>query len=131
MAAVTGRGALAGAVIAFLLLWVAGFAGFVPLLILFLLTVISTRWGYKRKQRLGLAEQNRGRTGSQVIANLGAAATCIVPILWFPELSDILLIGFAAALAEASADTVSSEVGQATARGAYMITTFRDVAIGT
>ena len=36
-----------------------------------------------------------------------------------------------AALAEAAADTVSSELGQATARGAYMITDFRDVPIGT
>ena len=36
-----------------------------------------------------------------------------------------------AALAEAAADTVSSEVGQATGRGAYMITDFRDAPIGT
>ncbi len=36
-----------------------------------------------------------------------------------------------AALAEAAADTVSSELGQATARGAYMITDFRDAPIGT
>jgi uncharacterized protein (TIGR00297 family) len=131
MGAVTGGGALAGAVVAFLIMWAAGFAGFLPLLTLFLLTVLSTRWGRKRKQRLGLAEPNRGRTASQVLANLGAATACVMPIFWLPELSDVLLVAFAAALAEAAADTVSSEVGQATAHGAYLITTFRDVAIGT
>ena len=36
-----------------------------------------------------------------------------------------------AALAEAAADTASSEIGQATARAAYMITDFREAAIGT
>ncbi len=131
MGAVTDGGAIAGVLVAFLLMLAGGFAGFIPLLILFLLTVISTRWGYKRKLRLGVAEQKRGRKGSQVLANLGAAAACALPVIWFPELSDLLLIGVAAALAEAAADTVSSEMGQATARGAYMITDFRDVPIGT
>ena len=44
---------------------------------------------------------------------------------------EMLLVAAMAALTEAAADTVSSELGQATARGAYMITDFRDVPIGT
>ncbi len=36
-----------------------------------------------------------------------------------------------AALAEAAADTVSSEIGQASARGAYLIVGFRKVPAGT
>ena len=131
MGAVTDGGALAGVLAAFILMLAAGFAGFIPLLTLFLLTVISTRWGYGRKLRLGVAERRRGRQASQVIANLGAATMCALPLIWFTDLSDILLVGSMAALAEAAADTVSSELGQATARGAYMITDFRDVPIGT
>ena len=131
MGAVTDGGATAGVLVAFVLMLAGGFAGFMPLLTLFLLTVISTRWGYGRKQRLGVAERKRGRTASQVIANLSAAAACALPVIWFSELSDLLLVGSMAALAEAAADTVSSELGQATARGAYMITDFRDVPIGT
>ena len=131
MGAVTDGGAIVGVLIAFVLMMAAGFAGFVPLLILFLLTVISTRWGYGRKQRLGVAERRRGRRASQVMANLGTAAACALPLVWFPELRGVLLAGSVAALAEAAADTVSSELGQATARGAYMITDFRDVPIGT
>jgi uncharacterized protein (TIGR00297 family) len=49
----------------------------------------------------------------------------------FPDFQDFLLIGVSAALAEAAADTVSSEMGQATARNAHLITDFRDVPIGT
>jgi uncharacterized protein (TIGR00297 family) len=131
MGSVTDGGALAGVLVAFLLMLAAGFAGFIPLLTVFLLTVISTAWRYKRKQRLGIAERKKGRKASQVLANLGAATICVVPVIWFPQLQDILLVAAAAALAEAAADTVSSELGQATARSAYMITDFRDVPIGT
>ena len=131
MGSVTGGGAVAGIVVAFLLMLVAGFTGFVPLLTVFLLTVMSTACGRKRKQRLGVAERRKGRKASQVLANLGAAAICVVPVIWFPQLEEFLLVAAAAALAEAAADTVSSELGQATARAAYMITNFRDVPIGT
>jgi len=131
MGAVTDGGAIAGVLVAFILMLAGGFSGFIPLLTLFALTVISTAWGYKRKQRLGVAEQKRGRRASQVFANLGAAAFCTVPALWFPELTGVLFVAAAGALAEAAADTVSSELGQATARGAYLITDFRDVPIGT
>ncbi len=131
MGSVSNGGAFAGVLVALLLMVAAGFAGFVPLLTVFLLTVVSTAWGSKRKQRLGVAERKRGRTTSQVFANLGAAALCVVPVIWFPQLESLLLVAAAAALAEAAADTVSSEMGQATARAAYMITDFRDVPIGT
>ncbi len=46
-------------------------------------------------------------------------------------MNEWMLVAAMAALAEAAADTVSSELGQATARGAYLITDFRDVPIGT
>jgi uncharacterized protein (TIGR00297 family) len=131
MGSVTDGGALAGVLVAFILMLACGFPGFIPLVTVFLLTLISTRWGYQRKQRLGVAERRRGRTASQISANLGAAALCTLPVIWFPELSELLLVGAMAALAEAAADTVSSEVGQATGRGAYMITDFREAPIGT
>ncbi|MGA2690459.1 MAG: hypothetical protein ABSE85_20545 [Candidatus Korobacteraceae bacterium] len=46
MGAVTDGGAMAGVLAAFVLMLAGGFAGFSPLLTLFLLTMISTRWGY-------------------------------------------------------------------------------------
>jgi uncharacterized protein (TIGR00297 family) len=131
LGAVTDGGAMAGVLIAVALIMAAGFAGFVPLVAVFVLTLVSTRWGYNRKLRLGVAERRRGRRASQVLANLAPAALCALPAIWLPELSSLLLAGSIAALAEAAADTVSSEIGQATGRGAYLITDFRDVPIGT
>jgi uncharacterized protein (TIGR00297 family) len=131
LGAVTDGGALMGVLVAFVLMLAAGTAGFVPLLTVFVITVLATRLGHARKQRLGVAERGAGRTASQVLANLGAAALCALPVIWFPRLSEILLTGAMAALAEAAADTASSEIGQATARAAYMITDFREAPIGT
>ncbi len=131
MGSVSDGGAIAGMAVAFILMLSAGFAGFLPLFTLFVLTVLATRWGLRRKQRLGLAERSGGRTGSQVLANLGVSACCALPALWFPEFSDLLLAGAMASLAEAAADTVSSEVGQASARGAYLIVGLRSVPVGT
>ena len=53
MGSVTDGGALVGVLVAFVLMLACGFAGFVPLVMVFLLTVISTRWGRRRKERLG------------------------------------------------------------------------------
>ncbi len=131
LGSVSDGGALAGIVVAFILLITAGFSGFIPLLTLFVLTVLATRWRRRRKERLGLAERSGGRTGAQVLANLGAAACCALPVLWFPEFSDLLLAGAMAAMAEAAADTVSSEIGQASSRRVYLIVGLRSVPIGT
>jgi len=131
MGAVTDGGALVGVVMAFVLMLAAGLSGFVPVGTVFLLTLVTTRWGYERKQRLGVAERGRGRTASQILANLCAPAFCALPVIWFPQFSQVLLLAATAALAEAAADTVSSEVGQAIADHAYMITDFRAAPIGT
>ncbi len=131
MGSVTDGGAIAGIAVAFVLMFVAGFSGFIPILTLFVLTVLATRWGWRRKERLGLAERSSGRTTSQVLANLGVAACCALPVIWFPEFSELLLAGAMSALAEAAADTVSSEIGEASARKAYLIVGFRSVPIGT
>jgi uncharacterized protein (TIGR00297 family) len=129
--AVTDGGALAGAVIAFLLMWAAGLAAFLPLVMLFILTLVATRWRSERKRTLGVAERGSGRVASQVIANLGVAGVCALAAAIFPQRSDILLVGAMAALAEAAADTVSSEAGQAVEARPRLIVGFRPVPTGT
>jgi uncharacterized protein (TIGR00297 family) len=127
---VTTGGAVAGAAVCFALLWVAGLAGFAGLLTVFVLTWIATRFGYKHKQRLGTAEARTGRNALQVLANLGSSAGCAVlyATVW-PDRR--FLIAMAAALAEAAADTVSSEMGQALGGTPRLITTWKKVAPGT
>src|SRR5207253_1511856 len=93
---VATSGALAGALVCFSLLMGAGLGGFVTLLTVFLLTWVTTRIGYPRKQSLGTAEGDGGRDASQVFANLGVAALCA---MLFVGLRDQrLLIAMGAAL---------------------------------
>jgi len=107
----------------------AGAGGFAALVSVFFVTWLSTRLGYRRKQALGIAENASGRSAAQVLANLGAAAG-------FSVAANVagyhaLLTAAMAALAEAAADTVASECGEALSRRAYLITTMRPVAAGT
>jgi len=127
---VTTAGAIAGAAVCFALLWAAGIGAFAALLSVFLLTWIATRIGYSHKQHLGTAEARTGRDALQVLANLGTASGCAV--LYATLRPDPrLLIAMAAAVAEAAADTVSSEIGQAVGGAPRLITTWRKVAPGT
>jgi uncharacterized protein (TIGR00297 family) len=127
---VTTAGAIAGAAVCFALLWAAGVGAFVALLTVFLLTWITTRIGYSRKQHMGTAEARSGRDALQVLANLGTAAGCSVLYATFRS-DPRLLIAMAGALAEAAADTVSSEIGQALGGTPRLITTWRKVTPGT
>lgn len=126
---VSWGGAIAGAAVCFLLCFGAGFGAFVVLVAVFVLTWVSTRFGYRRKQRLGTAEKLDGRTAWQVLANLAVAASCAA--LSALTGKTVFLLAVAAALSEAAADTVSSELGQARSAKARLITTWEEVAAGT
>lgn len=126
---VSNSGAVAGGVICFLLLTCVGPPGFLALFSLFAVTWIATRLGRQRKQRLGTAEGREGRTAEQVLANLSVAAICAV--MYATRGEPLWGLAMAAALAEAAADTVSSECGQAFSKTARLITTFESVPAGT
>jgi uncharacterized protein (TIGR00297 family) len=126
---VTRSGATAGGLVCFVLFAFAGPGAFAGLFSVFAVTWLATRMGRARKQRLGTAERFEGRTASQVLANLGIAALCAG--LFAVRGSAAFLVAMAAALAEAAADTVSSECGQAFSDRARLITTFDEVAAGT
>lgn len=127
---VSPAGAVAGAIVCFLLYAGAGPGAFAALVSVFALAWITTRLGYQRKQRLGTAEKQDGRTASQVLANLGVAACCAA-LYVASHGKAIFLLATAAALSEAAADTVSSEVGQASSEKARLITTWEQVPAGT
>jgi uncharacterized protein (TIGR00297 family) len=113
LGAVTDGGAIMGALIAFLLMYAAGLWAFLPLFAVLFMTMLATRWGAERKSSLGIAERSGGRNARQVLANLGAAGLCALAATVFPHHSAMLMVAAIAVLAEAAADTVSSEVGQA------------------
>jgi uncharacterized protein (TIGR00297 family) len=108
-----------------------------PLLALLVLTFSATRFGRRRKESLGTAEARRGRTASQVAANLGVAALAGIPLSAAHVFTPVAFGGRAAmaamvaAMAEATADTVSSELGQVLGGSPRMITSLRRVPAGT
>ena len=127
-------GAIAGGAICFVLYAGAGPSAFVGLVAVFVLAWASTRIGYRRKQEQGTAESKSGRKASQVLANLGVAALCAALHFVYPRFMlsgvEIFSLGMVAALSEAAADTVSSELGQVQ-KHARLITTWETVPAGT
>ena len=127
---VTLSGAAAGLVVAFALYYGIGSGAFGVLVTVFAITWIATHVGYALKQRLGVAESRRGRRNAgQVLANLGIAGICAA--VAHIGRADWTTVGAMAALAEAAADTASSECGKAWSNTAYRITDFHLVAPGT
>ena len=150
--AATPFAAICGGGICFLLAFWTSDAGrnvgqtaLTPLMLLFVLTFLATRLGKRQRPEFTSGdEMRRGRRASQVIANLGFAPLPILAGLTsfydrlHPNVSG-LISGSAyffpvlvlAALAEATADTVSSELGQAFGGTPWMVTTLRRVPAGT
>lgn len=126
---VTRSGAVAGALVGFALIRGAGWGGFLALCTVFLLTWIATRIGYSRKLKLGTAESRRGRDARQVFANLAVAAGCAV-VYGFAHNAKFAA-AVVASLAEASGDTVESEIGQAVGGVPRLVTSGKQVPIGT
>lgn len=122
-------GALAGAVICFVIYVSAGPPAVAILVLVFALTWISTRFGSTHKRQLGSAEDRHGRNAAQVLANLGVAGICAMASGATGR--SIFVLGMVGSLAEAAGDTVSSELGRACSEKARLITTWQAVAAGT
>jgi uncharacterized protein (TIGR00297 family) len=114
--------------------------GLLPVVTVLLLTSLARRFGHRRKERLGTAEKRTGRGAGQVAANLGMAALIMDPTVqsalvdthWIQGRAFVAVFALGlAVLAEAAADTVSSEIGQVLGGAPRMITTLRRVEPGT
>jgi uncharacterized protein (TIGR00297 family) len=121
---VSMTGALAGSAVAFIMA-IRDLRMFLALIVVFAVTLGATRIGYARKQQLRTAEPLGGRTAAQAMANLGIAAlmVAVAPAGW-PMLA-------LAALAEAAADTSSSEIGMAFPGKTVLVTNFKTTPAGT
>lgn len=120
--AATWPAAAIGFLVCMILAQQPGSAALRALVVLFVLTFAATRFGRSKKESQRLAEGRSGRRAAQIVANLGVAALC-ASMGWYG--------GCMAALAEAAADTVSSEIGQAVGGQTWLVTSLRRVAGGT
>jgi uncharacterized protein (TIGR00297 family) len=141
--AATVGGAVCGGMICLLLtFWTGsltgsiGRTGLTPLAALFVLTFLATRAGRQRKAAAGLAEEKKGRSAAQIIANLSMAGLSVSPLMGWAlhrgaDSGSLMKAMCLAALVEATADTVSSEIGQAFGGTPVMFPTTRRVSPGT
>jgi uncharacterized protein (TIGR00297 family) len=113
-------GAAAGAAISFIFA-ARDIRSFWILLIVFVTTLLATRIGRKRKESLQAAEALKGRSASQIMANLGLAGLLIGLAVGSWQLLAV------AALAEAACDTCSSEIGMAFPGTTVLLTTWKRV----
>lgn len=99
----------------------------------FLLTLAATHFRTGDKAAHGLAESKRGRSAAQVVANIGSAATFAALAAAAPSarLRQILIIAVVAALAEATADTLASELGETFSGRVVLLTNGTIVPAGT
>lgn len=122
----TAGGAIAGWLVGLLVFLGAGHGGVAMVAAFFVSATGATSWRMSVKQKLGLAEKDKGRrTAGQVIANAGAAAIFGILMIFYPAKADLLRLMMAAAVASAATDTLSSELGNVYGRNFYNIITFK------
>lgn len=122
----TIAGGLTGGCLAGLLYKGAGFAGIIMLGAFFIAGAAATAFGRSKKEKLGIAEKNKGqRTAWQVLANGGVAGFAGLLAWSIPEHAVLWQLAAAASLASASADTLSSELGSIYGKSFYNILTFK------
>ncbi|MEN7548425.1 DUF92 domain-containing protein [Rapidithrix thailandica] len=105
-------GALVGGGIALCIFMGVGFKGLFFLFVFFVLGTGASHWKFKEKEKLQVAEKNKGRRSvANALANGGVAATCGLLAWLFPMHQELFTGMIAAAFASATADTLSSELG--------------------
>jgi uncharacterized protein (TIGR00297 family) len=117
---------LTGGLLSFFIFMGSGYTGIILMSAFFVLGSSATSWRIKTKQTLGLAEINKGRrNAAQVIANAGVPAILGLIAYIFPLQKDIFSLMIACAFSSATADTLSSELGNIYGSNFYNIVTFK------
>jgi uncharacterized protein (TIGR00297 family) len=127
----TVAASIAGGIVGALVYIGAGYVGVAMVAAFFVLGTTATSWKIKSKERLKIAERDKGRrTAGQVLANAGVAALLGLLILIFPLYTVLFHVMMAASLASATADTMSSELGNLYGTKYYNILTLKKDARG-
>jgi len=122
---------VAGALLGGAILAAGGWPAWLLVAGFYVLGTAATRCGLRRKAAAGLAEPRGGRRGAgSVLAKLTVPALAALAGAAAPE-AEVLRFAFVGALAAATMDTVSSEIGKALGGRTLLVTTLRPVPPGT
>ena len=127
----TVMAALTGGLLAVIIFTGAGFTGIWLLAAFFILGVSATGWTFNIKTKDGLAEKRQGkRNAGQVFANAGVAAILSLLAIYNTADAAMLNLMLAAGFSAATADTLSSELGNIYGRRYYHILSFKKMQRG-
>ncbi|MDO7845102.1 DUF92 domain-containing protein [Hymenobacter sp. M29] len=127
----TTAAAVTGGALGLLIYLGSGFGGLALLTLFFGLGTAASSWRVADKRRLGLAEENKGRrTAGQVVANAGVAGLLGLLAWQYAPAAPLAGLMLAGSFAAATADTLSSELGNVYGRRYYNILTLRPDARG-
>ena len=99
---------------------------FVLLLTFFILGGAFTKYRYKYKESIGIAQSKGGvRTYDNVFSNSIAALALAISYGIFPQHSDLIVYAYLGAVATATGDTLASEIGTTSSSKPRMITNFK------
>ncbi|MEO7311282.1 MAG: DUF92 domain-containing protein [Chitinophagaceae bacterium] len=122
----TAAAGITGVITAMLIYLGCGITGLAMLAAFFIIGTTATSFKIKQKQHLKIAEENKGkRNAGQVLANAGLAAGLGLVAWTFPQYSVVCSLLITAGFSSATADTLSSELGNVYGKKYYNILSLR------
>ncbi|WP_406661426.1 TIGR00297 family protein [Methanolobus sp. ZRKC3] len=104
---------------------------FILLLTFFILGGAFTKYKYKYKESIGLAQSEGGvRSYENVFSNSTAALMLAILYGIYPQYSELIIFAYLGTVATATGDTLASEIGTTAQSQPIMITTLKPAAAG-
>ncbi len=116
-------------IVGFLVIIFSGLSWFLLLLVFYLMGGGFTRYGYAKKEKLGIAQSHGGVRGyKNVFSN--SLAPLAMAVLYGIYGNDLFLYAFVGSVATANGDTLASEIGETSRSKPRMITTLKETEPG-
>jgi len=116
-------------IVGFLVIIFAGLSWFLLLLIFYLMGGGFTRYGYAKKEKLGIAQSHGGARGyKNVFSN--SLVPLAMAVFYGIYGNDLFVYAFIGSVATANGDTLASEIGETSSSRPRMITTLMETEPG-
>ena len=120
---------LSETIVCLLVILFGGLTWFMLLLAFYLLGGGFTRYGYARKENLGIAQSHGGMRGYKNVYS-NSLVPLILAICYGVYHNEIFIYAFIASVATANGDTLASEIGETSRSKPRMITTLKETEPG-